>query len=178
MMRKFMTMVAAAAFAMATLTPVEASAQRYRHHDRGGDAYGCRNDNNYGCERDRDRRIARNGGGYGYGGYDRGYGYGDDYYHRGECYDRQGRNHCYDRHDDDDDAVAAGVIGLVLGAVVATAIANGNDRRDDGYDDRYDNRGYDGERYAPPPPPQNQCTRRERQWDRYANRYVMVDVPC
>ncbi|MEQ1819927.1 MAG: hypothetical protein ABL871_15100 [Terricaulis sp.] len=169
MMRKFMTMFAAAAFALAALTPVEASAQRYRHHDRG-DAYGCRNDNNYGCERDRDRRLARNGGGY-----DRGY--GDDYYNRGECYDRQGRNHCYDRHDDDDDAVAAGVIGLVLGAVVATAIANGNNNsRNDGYDDRYDNRGYDNDRYAAPQ--QQQCTRRERQWDRYANRYVMVDVPC
>lgn len=175
MMRKFMTMFAAAAFALATLTPVEASAQRYRHHDRGADAYGCRNDNNYGCERDRDRRLARNG--YGYGGYDRGYGYGDDYYNRGECYDRQGRNHCYDRHDDDDnDAVAAGVIGLVLGAVVATAIANGNNTRNDGYDDRYDNRGYNNDRnYAPQ---REQCTRRERQWDRYANRYVMVDVPC
>jgi hypothetical protein len=23
-----------------------------------------------------------------------------------------------------------------------------------------------------------QCTRRERQWDRYANRYVIVDVSC
>jgi hypothetical protein len=23
-----------------------------------------------------------------------------------------------------------------------------------------------------------ECTRRERQWDRYANRYVVVDVPC
>ena len=170
-MRKFMTMFAAAAFALATLTPVEASAQRYRHQDRG-DAYGCRNDNNHGCERDRDRRLARNGGGY--GGYDRGY--GDDYYNRGECYDRQGRNHCYDRHDDDDnDAVAAGVIGLVLGAVVATAIANGNNRSDDGYDTRRDDRRYDNDRYAPQ---QQQCTRRERQWDRYANRYVMVDVPC
>lgn len=42
--------------------------------------------------------------------------------------------------------------------------------RDYGYEGRYDpylddrDRGY--------------CTRRERQWDRYANRYVTVDVPC
>ncbi len=27
-------------------------------------------------------------------------------------------------------------------------------------------------------PRKSQCTRRERQWDRYANRYVTVDVPC
>lgn len=66
-----------------------------------------------------------------------------------------------------------------------------------GYDPRYDQGGYDpgynhrGGAYerdygvAPPQagydprlqqPPQ--CTRRERQWDRYANRYVVVDVPC
>lgn len=171
MMRKFMTMMAATAFAFATLAPVDASAQR-RHRDRGDwgtDAFGCRNDNNYGCERDRDRRLAHNG----YGNY----GYGDNY-NRRECYDRYDRNHCYDRHDDNDDAVAAGVIGLVLGAVIGTAIANGNNRRDDGYDDRYNDRGYSDQRYAPPPPPQQQCTRRERQWDRYANRYVTVDVPC
>jgi len=35
-------------------------------------------------------------------------------------------------------------------------------------------RSYDP--YAASPPPQ--CSRRERQWDRYANRYVTVDVPC
>ncbi len=166
-MRKFMTMVAAAAFALATLAPVDASAQRYRHHDRGTDAYGCRNDNNYGCERDRDRRIAHNGGGY--GGYDSGYGNG--YSNRDECYDRQGRNHCYDRHDDNDDAVAAGVIGLVLGAVVATAIANGNDRRDDGYDDRdyRDDDGYNRD---------SRCMQQTRRWDSRSQRYVIVNVPC
>lgn len=37
--------------------------------------------------------------------------------------------------------------------------------------------GYDDNGYAPPPPPsQRMC--RERQWDRYAQRYLMVDVPC
>lgn len=153
MMRKFIAMFATFAFAMAAFaTP--ASAQRYRHHDRGYD---------------RDR-----------GGY--------EYYHRDDCYDRYGRDRCYNRHDDDDDdAIAAGVIGLVLGAVVATAIANSNNRDDgyysdrDRYGDRYDPRydgGYNDRGYAPPPPPPPQCTRRERQWDRYANRYVMVDVPC
>lgn len=175
MLRKFMTVLAVSAFALTTLAPVEASAQRWRDRGDYGDAYGCRNDNNYGCERDRDRRQARNGygGGYGYG--DR---YGDDYYNRGECYDRRGRNHCYDRDDDNDDAVAAGVIGLVLGAVIATAVSNGNNSgRDRDYNDRNYDRGYSDQRYAPPP---QQCTRRERQWDRYANRYVMVDVevPC
>lgn len=170
MMRKFTTLLAVTAFALTSLAPVTASAQRWRGHDRDyGDAYGCRDDNNYGCERDRDRRQARNG----YGGY-----YGDDYYNRGECYDRRGRNHCYDRDDDNDDAVAAGVLGLVLGAVLATAVSNGNSR-DDGYNDRDYDRGYrDNQRYSPPPPPEPQCTRRERQWDRYANRYVTVDVPC
>jgi hypothetical protein len=44
---------------------------------------------------------------------------------------------------------------------------------DRGYDPRYDNGalegGYDD---------RGGCTRAERQWDRYANRYVTVDVPC
>lgn len=35
--------------------------------------------------------------------------------------------------------------------------------------------GYEDQGYAPE---QQQCTRSERQWDRYAQRYVMVDVPC
>jgi hypothetical protein len=35
--------------------------------------------------------------------------------------------------------------------------------------------GYDPYEAAPP---REQCTRPERQWDRYANRYVTVDVPC
>ncbi|MBX3431317.1 MAG: hypothetical protein KF779_17155 [Hyphomonadaceae bacterium] len=155
MMRKFATVLAALAFGLTTLAPASASAQHYRGgHDRsyhGGGQWndGCRRDNHYGCERDRDRRR------YGH---------------------------------DDDDALAAGVIGLVLGAVVATAIANSNNRDDgyyddgdrygDRYGDQYGYRGPEDERYAPPPPPEPQCTRTERQWDRYANRYVMVDVPC
>lgn len=152
MMRKLTTLLAVSAVALASLAPVSASAQHWRGHDPyyGADAYGCRDDNNYGCERDRDRRAARRG--YGYG--DRhGYGYRD----RPECYDRYGRNHCYDRDDDDDnDAVAAGVVGLVLGALIASAVAqDGNDN--DNYRD---------------------CTRQERRWDRQRQRYVYVDVPC
>jgi hypothetical protein len=57
---------------------------------------------------------------------------------------------------------------------------------DRGYDPRYDDRrssayereygeleGGDDGYYE-----REQCTRTERQWDRYANRYVMVDVPA
>ncbi|ANP45927.1 hypothetical protein ATE48_08330 [Candidatus Viadribacter manganicus] len=163
MMRKFIATVATIAFAMATFTATPASAQHWRDRDRG-DYAGCRNDNNYGCERDRDRREARNG-------YRREYGYDRGYYNRPECYDRQGRNHCYDRHDDNDDAVAAGVIGLVLGAVIASAVTNSNNNRQD--DSYY--RGSDGydDGYSEP-----QCTQQVRRWDRTQDRYVLVEVPC
>jgi hypothetical protein len=64
--------------------------------------------------------------------------------------------------------------------------------QDQGYDPRYDDRsdsayereyGRDGDAYAegdydPYVERAPQCTRRERQWDRYANQYVTVDVPC
>jgi hypothetical protein len=59
-----------------------------------------------------------------------------------------------------------------------------DDRR---YDDRYDRGsayereyGYEGgyDPYLDDRDRRDQCTRRERQWDRYANRYVTVDVPC
>lgn len=115
------------------------------------------------------------------------------------------RRYRYRDRDDHDDAVAAGVIGLVLGLAVGSMASQPNQQRgcydnyrrcdappppppryynqghDDGYleggydpryDDRYDDRAdgyYDDDRG---------CTRTERQWDRYANRYVMVDVPC
>ncbi len=157
MMRTITALAAASAFALASLAPTGAAAQRWGHDDYyygGVDAYGCRDDNNYGCERDRDRRLARRGYGdrYGYGGY------GDDYYNGRDCYDRYGRNHCYNRDDDDDnDAVVAGVVGLVLGAVIGSAIAQNGNQRDDTY--------------------QN-CTRQERRWDRQRQRYVYVDVPC
>lgn len=57
-------------------------------------------------------------------------------------------------------------------------------RRDDYYDDLSDSAyardyGYEGS-YDPYENDRGaqQCTRRERQWDRYANQYVTVDVEC
>jgi hypothetical protein len=44
--------------------------------------------------------------------------------------------------------------------------------RDYGYEGSYDPYLDDRDRGS------QQCMRRERQWDRYANRYVTVDVPC
>lgn len=55
-------------------------------------------------------------------------------------------------------------------------------RYDDRYrDQRYDDRSAYESDYGYDPyeeEPREQCTRRERQWDRYANRYVTVDVRC
>lgn len=128
-----------------------------------------------------------------------------------------GRN--YDRHydrsrrgnDDDGEAVAAGVIGLVLGLAIASASQPRQQRQPQGcydrcappqgyYNQQYQQQGYDP-RYSNYPdqgsayerdygaPPQQgyyedeyrgepSCTRAERQWDRYARQYVVVDVPC
>jgi hypothetical protein len=135
----------------------------------------------------------------------------DGYYDRhydGRYYDR--RRHWRDRHDRGDEAIAAGVIGLVLGLAIGAAASQPREPRarctdnyqrcapppqgyyDQGYDPRYDDPRARYERDyrdygAPPqgsydpyyaPPQQPQCMRQERQWDRYANRYVTVDVPC
>jgi Ni/Co efflux regulator RcnB len=109
----------------------------------------------------------------------------DGYYDRGDHdrYDHRRRRH----HDDDDDeAIAAGVIGLVLGLAVGAAVSDSNRRRYDegrcydnyqrcappeGYyrDDYYDDRGYYGD---------DRCVRTERVWDRRAQRYVTIEVPC
>jgi hypothetical protein len=57
-------------------------------------------------------------------------------------------------------------------------------RRDDYYADRggsayeRDYGGYEGGYDPRLDDRRDQCVRRERQWDRYANRYVTVDVPC
>lgn len=129
-------------------------------------------------------------------------GYYDGRHHDG-YYDNRRRHR--DRDDDDGDAVAAGVIGLVLGLALGAAASQprqpqarcyDNYRRCDGpqgyysqgypnqrgYDPRYDDSRSAYERdygYSEPYSSQRtQCTRRERQWDRYANRYVVVDVPC
>ena len=156
MIRKLTSLLAAVLVAMATLAPAAADA--------------------------RDRR--------GHGYYDGG--------HRGDHY--RGRR-WHDR-DDDGDAVAAGVLGLVLGVAIGSMASqpSRDDRYydrppprrcydpcsrdgsyDQGYDPYYDDPraqyereyGYAGDDYREP-----QCTRTERQWDRYANRYVTVDVPC
>lgn len=112
---------------------------------------------------------------------DRDYGY--------DCrYDRDcGRYDRRHRRDDNDDEIAAGVLGLVLGVAVGAMVANANnndnrqapppqrryynDMRGSAYEQDY---GYEDPYYDQQP----QCTRTERQYDRYARRYVMVDVPC
>src|SRR5262249_21452459 len=91
---------------------------------------------------------------------------------------------------------AAGVLGLVFGLAVGAALAQ--PRADRCYDScgREDYNGPPPGDFARPPPradddpgsayeqdygqapPKSQCARQERQWDRYANRYVTVDVPC
>ncbi|MGD9978959.1 MAG: hypothetical protein AB7H66_12080 [Hyphomonadaceae bacterium] len=161
MIRKFTSLLAAVIVALATLAPAAADA--------------------------RDRR--------GHGYYDGG--------RHGGYYD--GRRRWRDR--DNDDEIAAGVVGLVLGLAIGS-MASQSGRRDGCYDnyrcappppprrcydpcgrDGYYDQGYDpyyGDRRAPYEDDyydrdayrEPQCTRRERQWDRYANRYVTVDVPC
>jgi hypothetical protein len=153
MIRKLTSLLAAVIVAMATLAPAAADA--------------------------RDRR--------GHGYYDRGH---HDGYYRG----RRWRD-----RDHDGDAVAAGVVGLVLGLAIGSMASQPSYRdgcydrcapppprrcydpcdRDAYYDRDYDPRyeeGYYEEPYAYEE--RSRCTRPERQWDRYANRYVTVDVPC
>lgn len=156
MMRKLTSFVAALALAAATLAPGAADAQGYH-------------------------RGHYNHGGYGGGRY-----YGRYYDHRG-------------------DAVAAGAVGLILGLAIGS-IASAP--RQGGCYDRcgapppppcgrcgpppgYYNQGYQGQGYrgddrsayeddygVKNAVEDYQCTRPERQYDRYAGRYVTVDVPC
>lgn len=153
MIRKLAAVAAAIAFALTTLAPVSADARDRRgYHGRHHDGY----------------------------------------------YDRR---HWRDR--DDDDALAAGVVGLVLGLAIGAAASQPRDRYDrcydrcapppprcsdrcgydrgyeEGYyDPRYDDRRSAYERDYGGYYEEERCVRQERQWDRYARRYVTVDVPC
>lgn len=124
--------------------------------------------------------------------------------HYNRDYDR-GRRH-WRHHDNNDDELAAGAVGLILGLAIGSLASQPRQPRTNCYDNYqrcaappprddyyqrdsryYDDRGGDSayERdygleggdgyYEDERPP---CIRRERQWDRYANRYVNVDVPC
>lgn len=128
-------------------------------------------------------------------------GYSERHYDRD--YGRH-RGH-YRHHDNNDDELAAGAIGLVLGLAIGSLASQPSQPRTScynnyqrcaapppRYDDRYQRDSYYEDRggayerdyglegggdgyYEDQRPP---CVRRERQWDRYANRYVNVDVPC
>lgn len=159
MKRTFTAALAAITLAATALAP---AAEARDHHGRGDGYYDGR----------------------GHGGYDRHY--RDGRYH--------GRGDYYYRDRDHGDAAAAGIIGLVVGLAIGSAITQDQAPacrqqcpRGSGY--------YQNPRYAPQRDPyyddggsayeedyggdpRQQCTRRERQWDRYANRYVTVDVPC
>jgi len=155
MMRKLTSLMAALALAAATLAPGAADARDHR------------------------------------GGYN--HYYGSRHYGRGYYRDHRGG-----------DAVAAGAVGLILGlAIGSLANAPPQGRCYDrcgappppprcgqcgGYSDQGyygDDRGYSDDRSAyeddygvKDAVEDYQCTRPERQYDRYARRYVTVDVPC
>jgi hypothetical protein len=105
--------------------------------------------------------------------------------HRGGYYD--GRRGSYRHRDNDDDALAAGVVGLVLGAVIGSALTqSNNDRRAaQGYYPPPPPPRYSGGGYYDGPPPQayyepQLCVQRQETWDPYARRYVTLErrVPC
>lgn len=154
MMRKITSVVAALALAAASLAPGAAQARDYRGHGHYNNYHGGRH--------------------Y--------YGYRD---HRG-------------------DAAAAGAIGLILGLAIGSIASQPQQGRcydrcgpppppcrqcgpgpggyyDQGYnnDPRYDEGSAYEEDYGVKDAVESyQCTRPERQYDRYARRTVTVDVPC
>jgi hypothetical protein len=128
-----------------------------------------------------------------------------DGWYDGRHYRDYDRRHWRDH--DDDDEVAAGVVGLVLGLAIGSMASQPREPRYGGcydrcappppprcydrcgyereryYDRRYDDRGAYERDYDLDGGPdgyyeRERCTRSERQWDRYADRYVVVDVPC
>lgn len=111
-----------------------------------------------------------------YRGHDRGY-YDN---HRGHYDGRRGYRHR--DHDDDNDALAAGVVGLVLGAVIGSALSESRRDPPPAYypPPRHSGGYYDG----PPPRYYDQgpqlCVQRQETWDPYARRYVTLErrVPC
>lgn len=118
-------------------------------------------------------------------------------HHRGGYNYYHGR-HDYGYRDRRGDAVAAGAVGLILGLAIGS-LASQPPQRGGGCYDRcgppppqrgYYNQGYnndpradDGSAYEEDYGVKDavesyQCTRQERQYDRYAGRTVTVDVPC
>jgi hypothetical protein len=101
--------------------------------------------------------------------------YARDYRH----YDHGRSYYDHDRRRGNGDAVAAGVAGLVFGAILGAAVTSHNrrDRCDNGCS--YYNDGYsDGDGYYGRPPAL--CITRERRWDPYDGREVIIEDrrPC
>lgn len=175
-MRKFTALLAAAMLALVTLTPAEADAQR-----RGHGYYDGRGHHGYYDRRHHRRHHRDNGDAVAAGvvGLVLGLAIGSlanqprrpdahctNNYQRCAPPPRQGYSQGYYR-DEYRGQPYYGEGGYEQGYDGQSAY-----ERDYGY--APDDQLYGG----PPPQQQSQCTRRERQWDRYANRYLMVDVPC
>jgi len=108
--------------------------------------------------------------------------------HRGGYYDgRRGYRH---RDRDNNDALAAGVVGLVIGTVIGSALSESRRERVPAYYPPPPQPRYSGGYYDGPPPgygaqgyydqgPQL-CVQQQQTWDPYARRYVTLErrVAC